>query len=249
MAEPCYHALPDGRRIAYRLVPGSGPTLVFLPGYMSDMTGSKSTALAEWAEGNGRSCLLLDYSGCGASDGSFAEGTLSRWTGEVLALIQAHVTGNVVLVGSSMGGWLMLLAGLALGRRLSGLIGIAAAPDFTEWGYSAEEKARLAAGETVLRDNLYGPEPTPIHPGFWRDGQENRLLEGRIALTCPVWLLHGQDDADVPCDISLRLASALDSTDVQVTLVKGGDHRLSRPGEIDLLLRAVESLTSTDAAS
>jgi pimeloyl-ACP methyl ester carboxylesterase len=242
MAEPRFHALPDGRRLAYRLIPGSGPALLFLPGYMSDMAGSKATALAEWAAANGRCCVLLDYSGCGESEGDFADGTLSRWTEEALALIDAHLPGNVVLVGSSMGGWLMLLAGLALGSRLAGLVGIAAAPDFTEWGYSAEEKAQLARSETVLRDNPYGPEPTPMHAGFWHDGQLNRLLDGAIALTCPVRLLHGQDDADVPVATSFRLASALDSTDVQVTIVKGGDHRLSRPGDIALLLSAVASI-------
>jgi len=248
MAEPRFHALPDGRRLAYRLVPGSGPALVFLPGYMSDMSGSKASAVMEWAAANGRCCLLLDYSGCGESEGDFADGTLSRWAEEVLALVDAHVPsqggepGEVVLVGSSMGGWLMLLAGLALGARLAGLVGIAAAPDFTEWGYDFEEKARLERGETVLRDNSYGPEPTPLHAGFWRDGQRNRLLQGRIPLTCPVRLLHGQEDADVPFATSLRLASALDSNDVQVTLVKGGDHRLSRPGEIALLLSTIASI-------
>jgi len=247
MVEPCFHALPDGRRLACRLVSGSGPALVFLPGYMSDMTGSKASALADWAAARGRSCLLLDYSGCGASEGDFADGTLSRWAEEVLALIDAHVPEEeVVLVGSSMGGWLMMLVGLALGPRLAGLVGIAAAPDFTDWGYSAEEKARLAAGETVLRDNPYGPEPTPTHSRFWSDGQRNRVLEGPIAIDCPVRLLHGQEDADVPFATSLRLASALLSADVQVTLIKGGDHRLSRPGEIVLLLRTIASISRTD---
>jgi pimeloyl-ACP methyl ester carboxylesterase len=242
MAEPSFHSLAGGRRLAYRLVPGGGPPLVFLPGYMSDMAGSKATALADWAVANDRACLLLDYSGCGASDGTFAEGTLSRWTEEVLALIDAYLRGPVVLVGSSMGGWLMLMAGLALGPRLAGLIGIAAAPDFTEWGYSAQEKARLAAGETVLQPNPYGPRPTPIHAPFWQDGQRNRVLEGPIALSCPVRLLHGLADAEVPFATSLRLASVLDSTDVHVTLVKGGDHRLSRPEDLALLLRTVAAL-------
>jgi len=242
MAEPCFHTLTDGRRLAYRLIPGSSPALVFLPGYMSDMTGSKATALADWAAANGRCCLLLDYSGCGASDGSFADGSLSRWTEEVLALVEAHVTGQVVLVGSSMGGWLMLLAGLALGSRLAGLVGIAAAPDFTDWGYSAEEKARLLAGEPVLQDNPYGPEPTPTHAAFWQNGQRNRMLKGRVTLACPVRLLHGLEDAEVPFATALRLASALDSTDVQVTLAKGGDHRLSRPEDIALLLRTAASI-------
>lgn len=237
-----FHALADGRKIAFRHLPGTGPALVFLPGYMSDMAGSKATALFDWATAQGRECLLLDYSGCGESPGDFADGTLSRWADEVLALIAARITGPVVLVGSSMGGWLMLLAGQALGPRLAGLVGIAAAPDFTDWGYAADEQARLAAGETVWRDNPYGPEATPIHPGFWADGQARRLLDSEIAIDCPVRLLHGQDDADVPPEVSLRLAAVLRSPDVQVTLVKGGDHRLSRDGDIALLLRTVAAL-------
>ena len=236
------HAEIAGRRIAYRHAPGSGPALVFLPGYMSDMSGSKATALFDWCVAQGRQCLLLDYSGCGMSDGDFADGTLSRWRDEVLGLIAARLSGPVVLVGSSMGGWLMLLAGLALGDRLAGLVGIAAAPDFSDWGYDAQQQARLAAGETVLEDNPYGPDPTPTHARFWRDAQENRLLHRPIPIICPVRLLHGQEDADVPPEISLRLAAALASDDVQVTLVKGGDHRLSRDADIALLLRTVESM-------
>jgi pimeloyl-ACP methyl ester carboxylesterase len=242
MSSTRHHSMPDGRRIAFRHAPGVGPALVFLPGYMSDMTGSKATAVLAWAEAQGRECLLFDYSGCGESDGRFAEGTLARWTGEALALIEAQVAGPVVLVGSSMGGWLMLLVGRALGPRLAGLVGIAAAPDFTDWGYSQEQKTRLAAGQIVLEDNPYGPEPTPTHPGFWADGQDQCLLGGEIAIDCPVRLLHGQDDHDVPPDISQRLAVALRSQDVQVTLVKGGDHRLSREGDVALLLRTVATL-------
>ena len=236
--------MPDGRRIALRHLAGDGPALVFLPGYMSDMTGSKAGALFANARAIGRECLLFDYSGCGTSAGDFSDGSLSRWREEVLALIEARVAAErVVLVGSSMGGWLMLLAGLELGERLAGLVGIAAAPDFTEWGYDAGQKARLAAGETVLEDNAYGPEPTPTHPHFWRDGQALRLLGGGgIALDCPVRLLHGQEDADVPPQVSLDLAAALRSQDVQLTLVKGGDHRLSRPGDLALLLRTVAAL-------
>src|SRR5205085_12546227 len=134
---------PDGRRIAYRHSPGNGAVLVFLPGYMSDMAGSKATALADWAEAHGRECLLLDYSGCGESDRDFADGTLSRWLDEVLALIAARIGGPLVLVGSSMGGWLMLLVARELGDRVRGLVGIAAAPDFTDWGYTRAEQVRL----------------------------------------------------------------------------------------------------------
>ncbi|PKB14180.1 pimeloyl-ACP methyl ester carboxylesterase [Novosphingobium kunmingense] len=242
MTDPRFHALPDGRRIAYRHTPGSGPAIVFLPGYMSDMAGGKATAVFDWAMAEGRECLLLDYSGCGLSDGDFADGTLSRWREEVLALIDAHCAGPVVLVGSSMGGWLMLLLGLALGDRLAGLVGIAAAPDFTEWGTTPGQKADLAAGRTVFEDNPYGPEPTPTHPLFWTDGQAQRLLESAIALTCPVRLIHGQADPDVPWELSLRLSAQLRSDDVQVILIKDGDHRLSRDGDIALLLRTLAAL-------
>ena len=242
MNETRFHTLPDGRRLAFRYTPGHGPALVFLPGYKSDMAGGKAQAVFDWAVLHGHACLLLDYSGCGESSGDFADGTLTRWRDEVLALVEANCSGPVVLIGSSMGGWLMLLAGMALGERLAGLIGIAPAPDFTEWGTPDESKARLAAGETIWAENPYGPEPTPTHAAFWADGQANLLLDGEIALTCPVRLLHGQQDPDVPWNISLRLAEALRSADVQVSLIKDGDHRLSRDQDIGLLLRTVEEM-------
>jgi len=239
--------MPDGRRIAFRKTDGSGPCLVFLPGYMSDMAGGKATALFEQAREEGRAALLLDYSGCGASSGTFAEGTLSRWREEVLALIENHVNAPIVLVGSSMGGWLMLLVGEALQAggqgHLAGMIGIAAAPDFTRWGYSPEQRAQLAGGETVLEDNPYGPEPTPTHPGFFADAETHMLLEQEIAIRCPVRLLHGQRDADVPWEVSLELAKALRSDDIQVTLIKDGDHRLSREADIALLKATLATLT------
>ena len=158
MSDVMHHTLYDGRRIAFRFTPGRGPQtspcLVFLPGYMSDMSGSKATALFAEAEANGRACLLLDYSGCGQSagedmGGDFADGMLSRWRDEVLALIASYVSGPVVLAGSSMGGWLMLLVAEHLKHRLAGLIGIAPAPDFTRWGYSEAQRAQLAAGGAV----------------------------------------------------------------------------------------------------
>ena len=242
MIETCHHSLPDGRRIAFRHIACSGPTLVFLPGYMSDMAGGKATAVLDWAQANGRACLLLDYSGCGESSGQFADGTLSRWRDEVLALIAAHCPDKVVLIGSSMGGWLMLLVALAMPERTAALVGIAAAPDFTDWGFDQDQKARLAAGETLYEDNPYGPEPTPTHALFWQDGERQRLLGRQIALDCPVRLIHGQADPDVPWQIPLRLAEALRSADVQVTLIKDGDHRLSRDADIALLLRTIAAL-------
>ncbi|NOW47851.1 pimeloyl-ACP methyl ester carboxylesterase [Novosphingobium sp. SG751A] len=235
------HVMPDGRAIAYRHTPGTGPTIVFLPGYMSDMAGSKASAVFDWAATNGRACLLVDYSGCGQSPGDFADGTLSRWRDEVLSIIAAHIAGPVVLVGSSMGGWLMLLIARAIPDRIAGLVGIAAAPDFTAWGYSEAQKAELTAGQTILEPNPYGPEPTPTHAAFWADGQSQLQLDAPIPIDAPVRLLHGIEDADVPPAIGHRLLEALRSGDVQLTLVKGGDHRLSRDEDIALLLRTLAS--------
>lgn len=239
MDQPSFHAMPDGRRIAYRHTAGTGPCLVFLPGYMSDMSGSKATALFARAHAQGRGCLLMDYSGCGLSDGEFADGTLSRWRDEVLSLIAAQVAGPVLLAGSSMGGWLMLLVAERLGARLAGMIGIAPAPDFTRWGYTPAQQAILAAGETVFEPNPYGPEPTPTYAGFYADTAQHMRLETGIAITCPVHLIHGQRDDDVPWDISLQLAAALASDAVQISLIKDGDHRLSRPADIAVIAGAV----------
>ncbi len=241
MSDVQFHEMPDERRIAFRHNRGAGPTLVFLPGYMSDMAGGKATSLFAEAQVKARSCLLLDYSGCGESSGDFADGTLTRWCEEVLALIDSHVEGPVLLIGSSMGGWLMLLVAEELGDRLAGVIGIAAAPDFTRWGYTDLQRAMLVGGESVYEDNPYGPEPTPTHPGFFADAEGQLQLDHEIAIDAPVRLLHGQRDADVPWETSMRLAKALRSDDVQVTLVKDGDHRLSREPDIALLKATVDT--------
>lgn len=248
MDDIAYHPLADGHRLAYRYLPGDGqgPVTLFLPGYMSDMAGSKATALHELAQRRGTACLLLDYSGCGASSGAFADGTLSRWRDEVLALVDALCPDRpLVLVGSSMGGWLMLLVALARPRQVRGLVGVAAAPDFTDWGFDPAQQALLATGEVLLEDNPYGPEPTPTHPGFWADGQAHRLLTGPIAFSGPVVLLQGQRDDDVPWTVATRLAEALTSPRVELVLIKDGDHRLSRPGDIDLLAAAVDRVAGS----
>lgn len=248
MTQTQFHDMPDGRRIAFRHTPpageNSGPTLVFLPGYMSDMAGGKATAIFEQAKAKGRGCLLLDYSGCGESSGDFADGTLSRWCEDVLALIDAYVEGPVLVTGSSMGGWLMLLVGEALGERLAGIIGIASAPDFTWWGYSEKQRTQLAGDEIVLEDNPYGPEPTPTYPGFFSDAEGHHRLTHEIPIDAPIRLIHGQRDEDVPWEISLKLAAALRSDDVQVSLIKDGDHRLSRDQDIAGLLALVDSFYS-----
>lgn len=237
-------------RLAYRFTPGSGPAIVFLPGYMSDMAGGKATALFDWAASEGRACLLLDYAGCGLSDGQFADQTLLDWRGDILDLIDATIDGPVVIVGSSMGGWLMLLTALALVRRdgagrVAGLVGIAAAPDFTDWGFSDAEKAIIMAEGALVEETPYSDQPYVTTRGFFQSGEANRLLDTVIPLTCPVRLLHGEQDGDVPPTISRRLSAALASDDVQVTLVKGGDHRLSRDTDIALLIDTVARLTNS----
>lgn len=232
----------DLNGLAYRLTEGRGPTLVFLPGYMSDMSGSKAVALEGWAQANGRAFLRFDYSGCGESAGDVATATLTRWRDDALLLIDTLTAGPIVLVGSSMGGWLMLLAALARPDRIAGLVGIAPAPDFTDWGYSQAEKLELLSAGQIARPNPYGSEPTITTRAFWQSGEANRLLQGPIAIDCPVRILHGQRDPDVPWHHSPHLASLLRSDDVQVTLIKDGDHRLSREQDIALLLHTVDAL-------
>lgn len=229
-------------------VGGGGPTIVFLPGYASDMAGSKAQALFDWAAANGRGCLLFDYAGCGASEGVFADETLETWRDDALAVIAGRAAqGPLMLVGSSMGGWLMLMVALAIPERVAALVGIAAAPDFTDWGYTPEQKAVMARDGRIHEDNPYGPEPTLTTLALWQSGERNRMLEDEIPLTCPVHLLHGMADPDVPHGVSLRLAEALRSAAVRVTLVKDGDHRLSRPEDIALLIGTVAAMIHEDS--
>jgi pimeloyl-ACP methyl ester carboxylesterase len=234
----------DGARLAYRYQPGDGPTIVFLPGYMSDMQGGKAQALAAWAQEQGRAMLRLDYSGCGESEGAFEDGTLDIWRDDVLAVIDDVATGPIILVGSSMGGWLMLLVGLALGDRVAAMVGIAAAPDFTDWDFSDADKAEIVMQGRIERPSDYGYEPMVITRAFWESGARNRQLQSDIGIDCPVRLIHGQQDPDVPWDISMQLAGCLRSSDVQTILVKDGDHRLSRNQDIALLIDVVSKLVS-----
>jgi pimeloyl-ACP methyl ester carboxylesterase len=242
LTPPEWFGRADGVRLAFRRQPGKGPTLVFLPGYMSDMRGSKALALDAWAIRNGRAMLRLDYSGCGESEGVFENGTLDIWRDDVLLLIDLLIRGPVVLVGSSMGGWLALLIARALPSQVVGMVGIASAPDFTDWGFSDEEKGKLAKYERLERVSEYGPEPMVTTRAFWESGKANRLLQSEIAIDCPVRLIHGQNDPDVPWQISLDIAAKLRSADVQTLLIKDGDHRLSRQQDIAVLLRAVNEL-------
>lgn len=231
-----------GNRLAYRHRIGRGPTLVFLPGYMSDMDGGKASALDVWCAAQGRAMLRLDYAGCGSSGGRFEDQTLESWRDDVLHLIETLIEGPIVCAGSSMGGWLMLLVAQALQRRVAGLVGIAAAPDFTDWGFDESQKALLTSGEALREPSDYSDEPYLTTAMFWRSGEANRLLGGEIEIDCPVRLLHGQRDADVPHEISLRLAARLRSADVQTLLIKDGDHRLSRDQDIALLIETADRL-------
>ena len=228
-------------RLAYRHRAGRGPTILFLPGYASDMEGTKAVALDAWAEREGRAMLRFDYAGCGASDGAFEAQTLATWRGDVLAMIDEVIEGPVLLVGSSMGGWLMLLAALARPDRVAGLVGIAAAPDFTFWGFSQDQKMEILREGRIEEPSPYG-DPVVTTRAFWESGEALRLLHGPIAIDCPVRLLHGQADADVPWQYSLELMKLLRSADVQTAFVKDGDHRLSRGRDVALLIATVNGL-------
>lgn len=238
------HLVRDGRRLALRRRPGRGPTIVFLPGYMSDMDGTKATALGSWAAGRGRAMLRFDYSGCGLSGGDFEAQTLAGWRDDVLAMIDS-LDGPVVLVGSSMGGWLMLLAALERPQRVAALVGIAPAPDFTDWGFDPAQKAAILEAGRLEEPSPYGDSPYVTTRAFWESGESLKLLGGEIAIDCPVRLLHGLADADVPWRVSLRLMERLRSADVQATLIKDGDHRLSRDGDIARLIATVDDLLET----
>ena len=238
-----YLDLPGGRRIATRLREGQGPaTLVFLPGYASDMEGGKALALDAFAAQRGLPLLRLDYSGTGSSPGSFEDGTLERWTEEALAAVRELTEGPLIVAGSSMGGWIALHLALALPERVRGLIGIAAAPDFTDWGYSNEEKRTLLETGRLEQPNPYADEVQLTTRGFWESGERMKLLGGAIPIDCPVRLIHGDADEEVPVAIALRLAERLRSADVQTTLVKGAGHRLSEPQQIRTILRAADDL-------
>jgi pimeloyl-ACP methyl ester carboxylesterase len=238
----------DGVRLAARHLAGRGPTLLFLPGYMSDMAGTKAEALYAWAGATGRACLLLDYSGCGRSEGRFEAGSIRRWAADSRAVAEALAPGPILPIGSSMGGWIMLHLALdwALSdpQRIHALIGIAAAPDFTRWGLtlSSEDRERLARDGFTTRPSAYAYSPYRYCRALIDDAETACLLDAPIPLSCPVRLLHGEADTDVPWAVSQRLMARLTSPDVRLTLVKGGDHRLSTPADLALLFQTVESL-------
>ena len=237
---------PDGNSIAYVRTAGRGPTVVFLGGFRSDMTGTKAVALESWAAARGQSFVRFDYLGHGQSSGRFEDGTIGRWLDDSLAVLDQLTDGPLVLVGSSMGGWLSLLAARARPERLAGLVLIAAAPDFTERlllaGLSAADQATLQREGRLERPSQYSPEPSVFTWKLIEEGRRHLLLDKPLALPCPVRLLHGQSDPDVPWEYSLQIAAHLAAPDVVTTFVKGGDHRLSTPADIARLLATVAEL-------
>ena len=235
------HLDVQGRKIAYRLRTGVSPTLVFLPGCASDMEGAKALALDAFAERRGLGILRFDYSGTGSSGGQFEDGTLALWLEESLSALDTLTEGPLILIGSSMGGWIALHLAQLRPERVQAVVGIAAAPDFTEWGFPDHLKARLGAGETLRRESPYGGEQVTA-AAFWSSAQDLLLLEREIHIDCPVRLVHGERDDDVPLDVAFRTMSALRSPDVQLNVIKGGGHRLSEPHEIDAIVRTVANL-------
>jgi pimeloyl-ACP methyl ester carboxylesterase len=240
-----------GIELAWVRIDGTAPTVVFLPGFRSDMTGDKATALAAFCAERGVGMLRFDYSGHGASGGDFLDGTIGIWAQDALAAIDGLTTGPLILVGSSMGGWIALLAALARPERMAGLVGIAAAPDFTQlliWdSMMPAERATLERDGVLYIPSQYG-EPTPITLRLIRDGAEHSVLNGAMAIHCPVRLLHGQADPDVPWELALRIAEQMATPDVRVILLKDGDHRLSRPADLMLLRQTVAALLGEDGA-
>ena len=239
---------PDGARIAWRRVAGTGPAVVWLGGFRSDMAGTKAEALADWALATGRAYVRFDYFGHGESTGDFARGTITRWREDALAVLDELVEGQAVLVGSSMGGWISCLVAPAMAERIKALVLIAPAPDFTEKLMAPEmteaDRAEMAQTGVWLRPSDYG-EPYPITRELLEDGARWSILPEPVNVQAPVRILQGGADPDVPWRHALELAQALRSQDVVFTLIKDGDHRLSRPQDIARLIQALEEVVDS----
>jgi pimeloyl-ACP methyl ester carboxylesterase len=240
------------REIAVRSQAGAPPGLFWLGGFKSDMRGTKAEALADYAARKGRAFVRFDYSGHGESRGDFIEGTISRWLEEARAVFDARAKGPQIVIGSSMGGWIALLLARSLASKpapaasLAGLVLIAPAPDFTEdlmWAqFSPEIRRKIEMQGSWLRPSAYGEEPYPITQTLIEDGRKHLLLDKPIEVGCPVRILQGVLDPDVPYAHAMKLVSCLAQDDVVLTLLKDGDHRLSRPEDIDRLLRTIDEL-------
>lgn len=236
---------PNGR-IAWRRIEGEGPPVVWLGGFNSDMTGTKAQALSDWAASSGRAFLRFDYFGHGASDGAFRDGTISHWRADALAVIDELTTGPLVLVGSSMGGWIACLGALSRPERIQSLVLLAPAPDFTEKlmkpALAPEVLRQISETGAWTRPSPYGDEGYPITRALLEDGARWSILDGPVAIHCPVHILQGGADDDVPWRHALALALAVEGEQVVFTLIRDGDHRLSRGGDIRRLLTAVEAM-------
>lgn len=238
----------SAREIAVLRRDGDGPCVVWLGGFLSDMTATKASALDDWAARSGRAMLRFDYSGHGASGGQFRDATIGQWLEDAVAAIARYAGPSPVLVGSSMGGWIALLAARAMKEPPAGLVLIAPATDFTEelmWArFSDEVRTTIMTEGVWLRPTQYAPEPTPITRRLIEEGRDHLMLGGAIRTRAPVHILQGMDDPDVPFAHSMRLVERLAEDDVVVTLVKGGDHRLSRPEDIARLIETVDGLAT-----
>ena len=245
-------ALPDGRRIAYRHTPGAGPGVVFLGGLRSDMTGTKAEHLEAWARAEGRAFLRFDYTGHGASSGDFTDGCIGDWARDARDAITALTAGHQVLVGSSMGGWIALLIAKRLSQHVSGLIGIAAAPDFTEdsmWAaMSAEKRLALGTAGRIELPSDYSEEPYVITLKLIEDGRKNLVLHEPLDLPFPVRLVHGSEDADVPVSVATRLLTHADGPDMRLYVLKNADHRFSSPEALALIVRSLEEVLDATTA-
>jgi len=245
-ATPARLETPQGRRIAYHRSEGRGPGVVFLGGFKSDMQGTKALFLQDWAVRTGRAFLRFDYSGHGQSSGAFLDGAIGDWFEDALAAISALTTGPQVLVGSSMGGWISLLVARAIPERVAGLVGIAAAPDFTEdsmWaGFTPEQRAALARDGRVVLPSDYDPAGYVITRRLIEEGRGRLVLRAPLNLPFPVRLLQGTADTDVPPEVALRLLAHATGPDIRLVLVKGADHRFSSPDCLSLIETMVEEV-------
>ena len=250
MSSPGILARHDGGTIAYRRLAGGPPGVLFCAGFRSDMTGTKALFLEGYCRSRGRAFVRFDYFGHGGSSGDIALGTIGRWADDAVAVLDALTEGPQIIVGSSMGGWVMLLAALARPERVHALVGVAAAPDFTEdlvWPrltLEQQEECRRTGSVTV--PSKHDPSGYAYALGLFEDGRRHLVMRDEIPLLCPVRLLHGMLDDGVPWQTSLRLAERLASRDVVVTLIKEGDHRLSKEGDLARLAAVLDELLSRD---
>ena len=248
-----YLTIADGGRLAYQKLEGKGPVIVFFSGHGSDMFGSKAEALADYCHAQGQSFLRFDYTGHGLSSGAFLDGTISSWTSDALAVIDELTSGSVIIVGSSLGGWIMLNVAKQRQARIAGLIGIAAAPDFTEtliWNQlTTEQQTRMAQEGQIALPNPYADDDVIYPYALITDGRENMLLDKELAITCPIILHQGMADHEVPWQTACDIAGAVTSDDVTLNLVKASGHRFSSEPEIAMILHSVEEMLKKIDAS